>query len=132
MNDLRMKRVESLIREQVSFLIMNRELKDPRINTLLSITTVKVASDLSFAKLYVSGLEGEARLNKSVNALNHAAGFIQHRIARHLKMRLTPRLRFFPDSSVRDGYFLNRKIDALVHPEGGKPEEPAARKEEQL
>ncbi len=112
-----MKRVESLIREQVSSLIMNRELKDPRINSLLSITTVKVSNDLSSARLYVSGLEGEARLNKSVNALNHAAGFIQNRIARHLKMRLTPKLRFFPDSSVRDGYFLNKKIDALVQSE---------------
>lgn len=115
MNELRMKRVESLMREQVSSLIMNRELKDPRINTLLSITSVKVSNDLSSAKLFVSGLEGEAKLKKSVAALNHAAGFIQNRIGKHLKMRLTPRLHFEMDTSVRDGYLLNRKIDNLVH-----------------
>lgn len=120
MNDLRMKRVESLIREQVSTLIMNQELKDPRINTLLSITSVKVANDLASAKLYVSGLEGEAKLKKSVAALNHAAGFIQNRIGKQIRMRLTPKLHFLPDTSVRDGYMLNQKIDHLLHDE---PEE---------
>jgi len=114
-NELRMKRVESLIRDQVSTLIMNRELKDPRINSLLSITAVKVSSDLSSAKLYISSLEGEGKLKKSVAALNHAAGFIQNRIGRQLKMRLTPKLHFLPDTSVRDGYMLNRKIDSLVN-----------------
>ncbi len=117
MNELRMKRVESLIREQVSFLIMNREIKDPRINSLLSITVVKVANDLASAKLYVSGLEGEAKLKKSVDAMNHAAGFIQNRIGRKMKMRLTPKLHFFPDTSIRDGIMLNQKIDNLLHEE---------------
>ncbi|MDA3958999.1 30S ribosome-binding factor RbfA [Oceanispirochaeta sp.] len=112
-----MKRVESLIREQVSFLIMNREIKDPRINSLLSITVVKVANDLASAKLYVSGLEGEAKLKKSVDAMNHAAGFIQNRIGRKMKMRLTPKLHFFPDTSIRDGIMLNQKIDNLLHEE---------------
>jgi ribosome-binding factor A len=116
-NELRMKRVESLIREQVSFLIMNREIKDPRINSLLSITVVKVANDLASAKLYVSGLEGEAKLKKSVDAMNHAAGFIQNRIGRKMKMRLTPKLHFFPDTSIRDGIMLNQKIDNLLHEE---------------
>ncbi|QEN07651.1 30S ribosome-binding factor RbfA [Oceanispirochaeta crateris] len=110
-----MKRVESLIREQVSFLIMNREIKDPRINSLLSITIVKVSNDLASAKLYVSGLEGEAKLKKSVDAMNHAAGFIQNRIGRQMKMRLTPKLHFYPDTSVRDGIMLNQKIDSLLH-----------------
>lgn len=118
MNDLRMKRVESLIREQVSSLIMMGELKDPRINSMLSITTVKVANDLSSAKLHVSSLEGEAKLAKSVKALNHAAGFIQNRIGRQLRMRQTPRLNFVEDTTVKDSIALNRKIDSLIHDDG--------------
>jgi len=114
-NELRMKRVESVIREQISSLIMNGEIKDPRVNSLLSITSVKVSNDLSSAKLYVSGLEGDAKLKKSVDALNHAAGFIQNRIGKQLTMRLTPRLHFFSDTSIREGYMLNRKIENLLH-----------------
>lgn len=120
MNDLRMKRVESLIREQISSLIMMGELKDPRINSMLSITTVKVANDLSSAKLLVSSLEGEAKLAKSVKALNHAAGFIQNRIGRQLGMRQTPRLLFVEDTTVKDSIALNKKIDSLIHDDGEK------------
>ena len=115
---MRLKRVESLIRDQVSSLIMMGELKDPRINSLLSITAVKVSSDLSSAKLMVSTLEGEARLAKSVKALNHAAGFIQNRIGRQLRMRQTPRLRFIEDTSIRDSVVLNKKIDQLIQNDG--------------
>lgn len=118
MNELRLKRVESLIRDQVSALIMTGELKDPRINSFLSITTVKVSSDFSSAKLSVSSLEGEAKLKKSVAALNHAAGFIQNRIGRQLRMRLTPRLHFEMDTSIRDSIALNKKIDNLVNNDG--------------
>ncbi|MDC7232285.1 MAG: 30S ribosome-binding factor RbfA [Spirochaetales bacterium] len=117
MNDLRMKRVESLIREQVSTLIMSGDIKDPRVNTLLSITSVKVSNDLSSARVFVSGLEGDAKLKKSVAALNHAAGFIQNRIGKQIRMRLTPRLRFEADTSARDGFMLNQKIDHLLHNE---------------
>ena len=115
MNELRIKRVESLIREQISTLIMNQELKDPRINTLLSITSVRVSKDLASAKVFVSSLEGDAKLNKSVCALNHAAGFIQNRMGKQIKMRLTPKLHFFLDNSVREGFILSKKIDPLVH-----------------
>jgi len=117
-----MKRVESLIRDQISALIMNGEIKDPRVNTLLSITTVKVSNDLSSAKLYVSGLEGDAKLKKSVDGLNHAAGFIQNRIGKQLTMRLTPRLHFYPDTSIREGFILNRKIDSLLNESAEKDE----------
>ena len=118
MNELRMKRVESLIRDQVSSLIMMGELKDPRINTLLSISGVKVSADLSTAKVMISSLEGEAKLQKSVKALNHAAGFIQGRIGKQLRMRLTPKLIFQMDTSVRDSVALNKKIDSLVNHDG--------------
>ena len=66
----------------------------------------------------VSSLEGEAKLAKSVKALNHAAGFIQNRIGKQLRMRLTPRLHFLEDTSVRDSIALNKKIDNLVNHDG--------------
>ena len=119
MNDLRMKRVESLIRDHISSLIMLGELKDPRINTLLSITHVKISNDLTLAKVMISSLEGEAKLAKSVKALNHAAGFIQNKIGRQLRMRQTPHLVFAEDTSVRDSIALNKKIDSLMHHDNG-------------
>lgn len=108
-----MKRVESLIRDLVSSLIMKGIVKDPRVSTLITITSVEVSPDLAYAKLFVSSFESEMKTGKAVEALNHAAGFIQKNISRDLKMRVTPRLRFIADSSIRKGFELNEKIDNL-------------------
>jgi ribosome-binding factor A len=87
--------------------------KDPRVNTLITITEVSVSADLAYAKLYVSSFESESKMTKAVEALNHAAGFIQHNISRDLKMRVTPKLRFIADTSIKKGFELNEKIDNL-------------------
>lgn len=116
MNELRLKRVESLIGELVSTLIMRGEVKDPRVSTLLSITRVEAAKDISTCRIFISSIENDQTLEESVRALNHAAGFIQKAISPRLKMRTTPKLRFFLDRSLKDGFEINRKLDEL-HPE---------------
>lgn len=110
---MRLKRVESLIRDLVSSLIMKGRVKDPRVSTLITITDVEVSSDLSYAKVYVSSFESEKKMETAVEALNHAAGYIQKNISKDLKMRMTPRLKFIADSSIRKGFEINEKIDSL-------------------
>jgi len=112
-NEMRLKRVESLMRELVSTLIMNGDIKDPRVSTFLSITRVEAAKDISTARLYVSSIESDQALEDSVKGLNHAAGFIQKAIAPRLRMRSTPKLRFYVDRSLKDGFEINRKLDEL-------------------
>lgn len=115
---MRLKRVESLIRDLVSSLIMKGIIKDPRVNTLITITGVEISSDLSYAKVYVSSFESTQKMEKAAEALNHAAGFIQKNISRDLKMRVTPKLRFIVDDSIKKGFEINEKIDSLnISPE---------------
>ena len=113
MSELRLKRVESLLRDLVSSLIIKERVKDPRVNTLITITDVKISSDLSYAKVYVSSFENEHKMLKAVEALNHAAGFIQKNISKDLKMRATPKLSFYPDDSIKKGFEVNKKINQL-------------------
>lgn len=113
MSELRLKRVESLLRDLVSSLILKGIVKDPRVNSLLTITDVKVSADLAHAKLYISSFESENKQLKAVEALNHAAGFIQKNISRELKMRVTPKLRFYSDDSIKKGFEINDKINQL-------------------
>lgn len=94
-------------------MILGEEVKDPRVNTFLSITGVQVSKDLAYAKVFVSSFESEAVLDEAVLALNHAAGFIQGRIGRRLRLRVTPKLRFHADLSIRDGFEITRKIEGL-------------------
>lgn len=113
MSELRLKRVESLLRDLVSSLIIKGKVKDPRVSTLLTITDVKVSADLSYAKLYISSFESDQKMNTAVEALNHAAGHIQKHISKELRMRETPKLRFYPDDSIERGFNVNEKIEKL-------------------
>lgn len=113
MSELRLKRVESLIRDLVSSLIIKGRVKDPRVSTLITITDVKVSPDLSYAKIYISSFESEHKKITAVEALNHAAGYIQQNISKEMKMRVTPKLSFFADDSIKRGFELNDKINKL-------------------
>jgi len=112
-SELRLKRVESLVRDLVSSLIIKGKVKDPRVNSLITITDVKISADLSYAKLYISSFESEHKMKTAVEALNHASGFIQKIISKDLKMRVTPKLRFYEDDSIKRGFEINEKIDHL-------------------
>lgn len=114
MNEIRLKRVESLIREKVSFLIMMGEVKDPRVDASITITQVKAAKDLVSARIWVSSFGGEEATKRAVKGLTNAAGFIQSRLGKEIHMRHTPRLFFSADNSIRDSLVVNRLIDEAV------------------
>jgi len=120
MNEIRLKRVESLIREKVSTLIMMREVKDPRVDPSITITRVKAAKDLASAHLWVSSFGGDEATKRATIGLNRAAGFIQSRLAREFHMRHTPKLHFSPDNSIRDGIVVNRLIDEVIGNDSSK------------
>ncbi|TFG85152.1 MAG: 30S ribosome-binding factor RbfA [Spirochaetales bacterium] len=113
MERIRQQRVEEQIRIEVSQLILRGEIKDPRVDSFLSITRVDVARDGSHAKVFVSTFrEGDA-LTEGVAGLNHAAGFIQGSISKRIRIRLTPRLVFCPDPGIKEGFEMGEKIKGL-------------------
>ena len=116
MGDYRNERVGNLIREKIGALIVEGKIKDPRVNPFLSISRVKVSKDLSWADVYISTFKAETNLSRGVLGLHSAAGFIQANLAREMRIRQTPRLRFHEDKSLRDGFDLVKKIDELAVP----------------
>ncbi|MBQ9517393.1 MAG: 30S ribosome-binding factor RbfA [Eubacterium sp.] len=90
-----------------------REVKDPRVSDMLSIVKVDVSGDLSYAKIYVSALEGEAVAKESVKGLKAASGFIRHRLGESLHLRKTPELRFVADTSIEKGFELFSKLKSI-------------------
>ncbi len=112
-DSFRKKRVETLIREEIGKMIVTGTIKDPRISNLVSVSDVETSRDLKYSKVYISGFESESRINKTVEALNHASGFIQMNLAKRLKTRNTPILTFYPDTSIKDGIEMIKKIEDL-------------------
>ncbi|MDR2483700.1 MAG: 30S ribosome-binding factor RbfA [Treponema sp.] len=114
----RIERVGNLMREQLGALIVEGKIKDPRVDTFLSITRVSVSRDLSCADVYVSSYKSPAGLAKGVQGLQNAAGFIQAQLARLVRLRQTPRLRFHEDPGLREGFDIIKKIEGLAAGEG--------------
>jgi ribosome-binding factor A len=108
-----MKRVESLLREEISTMILLNVIKDPRVSTFLSVTEVKVSKDTNYAKVYVSSFQKDTKLESAVDALNHAAGFIQNKLGEKLSLRNTPHLSFIADHSIKQGIEMTHKIEEL-------------------
>jgi ribosome-binding factor A len=113
MGEYRLIRLGRLIQEKIGELIVTGRVKDPRVDSFLSITRVEVSKDLAWADVWVSSYKTEGGLETGCAGLQSAAGFIQSQLAACMRIRQTPRLRFHPDAGIREGMELIRKIDAL-------------------
>ena len=113
MGQYRIQRLNDQLRDEISQLIMKGEVKDPRVNTFLSINRVEVTNDLSYAKAYVSTFLTDNQLRIGVDGLNAAAGFIQREIAKKLRIRQFPKLQFVVDSGMKKGFEMVQKLNEL-------------------
>ena len=118
MSEFSQERLETKILETISSLIVTGAVKNHNLSTLTSITRVELSPDNSSAKVYVSYLFDNSQLDKSVKALRDASGFIQSRLAKVLKTKNTPVLRFIKDNSYIEGERINRLIDEVVAKDG--------------
>jgi ribosome-binding factor A len=114
MSEYRIERVGRLIQEKIGALIVEGKIKDPRVDTFLSVTRVSVSRDLAYADVYVSSFKTPEGLSRGVEGLQHASGFIQAHLAAQMRLRQTPRLRFIEDSGIREGFDLIKKIESLA------------------
>ena len=90
-----------------------REVKDPRVSKLLSIVKLDVSGDMSYAKVYVSAIEGKEKTEESVKALKNAAGYVRRELGAKLKLRKVPELRFIADDSIEVSANISRVISGF-------------------
>ena len=110
---IRPERVAHLMRREIAD-ILERELNDPRLGSMVSVTDVEVSQDLSFAKVYVSMLLDGAARDVALGTLKHASGFVRHALRPRLGLREVPELRFLLDTSIERGARVDdllRRID---------------------
>lgn len=108
----RIDRISEDIKREVIAVI--RELKDPRVmDKLLTVVRVDVSSDASFAKVYISAIEGLAAAKKAVKGLESATGYIRREIGKRLHLRKTPELKFIADDSIEHGMSIVKIMDDL-------------------
>ncbi|MEH6581101.1 MAG: 30S ribosome-binding factor RbfA [Halioglobus sp.] len=106
----RTSRVADHLQRELAGLIQ-REIRDPRVG-MVSITGVDVSRDMGHAKVYYTVLttDDSADVEESTAVLNKAAGFLRSQLSKDSSMRSVPQLRFYFDSSVGRGRYLEDLI----------------------
>ena len=108
----RTERVNDLIREELSDLLL-RDVRDPRLGGLISITRVEVTPDLSDARIYVSVMSPPAEQAAALRALNAAASFFHRELKQRIQIRRVPFLVFRLDTSIEEGAHVLALIDEV-------------------
>jgi ribosome-binding factor A len=120
----RTARVAEVIREVAAEAILF-ELKDPRVK-MVTVTRAEVSGDLQHGKVYVSVMGTETEQQRTLKALNHAAGFVQSRLAERMRTRFIPALTFVLDKGVKNAIEVARLLNEELgkSPTTAEQEEP--------
>lgn len=105
-------RISDLLRDELSKMIAN-QLKDPRINGMLSITQVDVSPDLRSARAFVSVFGDPIQRKMALEGLNSSSGFLRRELGSRLHFRRIPEIKFILDDSMEQGDNLLKLIDNL-------------------
>ena len=117
----RTRRVGEQIQRELAALIHD-ELRDPRLG-MVSISSVQVSRDMAHAKIHISVLGKDEQVSESLGVLNHAAGFLRHKLGKILHMRVIPVLRFYHDRSLEDGARLGALINEAIASDKGNADD---------
>ena len=113
MGQYRLIRLGEQLKQEIANMIITHQIKDPRVSEFLTINRVEVAGDLAYAKVFVSSFMDSKSVERGVQGLQNAAGFIQSTIAKKLSIYKFPKLTFVADMSLRDGFEMVEKLNAL-------------------
>ncbi|MGD1932256.1 MAG: 30S ribosome-binding factor RbfA [Leptolyngbyaceae cyanobacterium] len=102
-NDRRVARVASLIKREVSQMLMS-EIKDDRVGAgMASVTDVVVSGDLQHAKIFVSIYGTDEAKVETMSGLQAATGYIRRELGQRIRLRRTPEILFREDLAVERG-----------------------------
>ena len=108
----RIDRVNELLRSELSQLIA-RELKDPRVSGVITITEVVASSDLRSARVYVSVMGGDAEQREALEGIRSAASFLRRELRERINLRHAPHMTFLLDDSIAEGDRVLRLLDGV-------------------
>lgn len=117
---IRQHKVSSQIQRIVAA-VMQRDVADPRVDGLVSVTRVEVTKDLREAKVFVSILGGQRRPATVLEGIKSAGRHIQTEVAENLALRFAPRLTFLLDESLKKQAEILKTINEAVGSQAKSP-----------
>ena len=113
-NERRVSRVASLIKREVSQLLMSG-IKDDRVGGgMVSVTDVEVAGDLQHVKIFVSVYGDDEARGEAMEGLKSATGYVRREIGKRVRLRRTPTVLFLEDKGIERGSGVLSLINKLA------------------
>ncbi|NES95406.1 MAG: 30S ribosome-binding factor RbfA [Desertifilum sp. SIO1I2] len=109
----RVSRVASLIKREISQMLLN-DIKDDRVGAgMVSVTDVDVSGDLQHAKIFVSIYGTDEARAETMEGLRSATPFVRSELGQRVRLRRTPEVIFLEDRSLERGDRILHLIDQL-------------------
>jgi ribosome-binding factor A len=102
-----------------------RELNDPRLFGVVSITRVETTSDLRHARVFVSVLGKQEEKESVLQGINSAMGFMRKEMKARLSLKYIPELTFILDESMEEAEYIFKLMDRLSIDDESDEESPA-------
>lgn len=111
----RPQRVAQELQKEIA-IILQREIKDPRLGMMVTVSGVEVSRDLAYAKVFVTFLndQDEDAVKDGLKALKEASGYIRILVGKAMRLRIVPELTFFYDNSLIEGMRMSNLVSKVI------------------
>ena len=127
----RAQRVAQEMQKEIA-IILQREIKDPRLGLMTTVSDVEVSRDLAYAKVFVTFLndKDEEDIKAGIKALQDASGFIRTLLGKAMRLRIVPELTFFYDNSLVEGMRMSNLVSNVIKDDEARRVNPDDNKED--
>ncbi len=108
----RTDRLNEVFKREISRLL-EREVNDPRLGNIISLTRVETSHDLRNAKVYVSVLGDESSKLEVIEGFNTASNYLRRKLSASIRLRIIPHLSFYYDDSIEQGAKVLKVLDQV-------------------
>ena len=124
-NSRRVSRISSLIKREISNMLLF-DIKDDRVGSgMISITNVDLSGDLQHVKIFVSIYGTEEVQFETMQGLKSSEGYVRKELAQRIRLRRAPDVKFFQDYGIKKGneilYLLRELKDINVTEQDPSP-----------
>ena len=117
-----------MLRREISEIIQH-EMKDPGIG-FTTITRVETSKDINYATVFAGVMGQDNAREKTIQHLNNAAGYIQHKLSERIRLRTMPKITFKLDTSVDHSLRINDILEKIARENTVGPEKSGEEQQE--
>ncbi len=111
----RKERLNKTLMKEISEIIL-RDVKDPRLISMVTVLDASISSDLKHVKVIVSIYGDNEKSNqKTLQALTNAGGFIGSIIGKNRRFRFAPDVHFERSDSLSKSSDISNLLKDLTH-----------------